>query len=257
MRLIRGIFRLTLSFLAIGFGTIIILLLAPLPLRVRGVRLAAWPVWGLVHFLIALFDVHFTCEEPQKFRQQNGFIFPNHLSYMDVLLLMYIWPVRFVSMAELRSWPFIGWIAIAVDTVFVNRADKESRREARQQLSDNVAHYPSIVLFPEGGISNSGELQPFRYGAFEIAVQGSVSYLPCVFLYDRLDIIGWTDEPLLTALWRLATHSGPIQARLYALRPIHPTPDDDPQQLALETHGAMKAVLDYAGHEDDILKPDI
>ncbi|MCA9932605.1 MAG: 1-acyl-sn-glycerol-3-phosphate acyltransferase [Ardenticatenaceae bacterium] len=257
MRIIRALFRLTLTFLAIGLGTIIILLLAPVPLRVRGVRIAAWPVRGLARFIIPLYDVHLTCEEPEKFRQQTGFIFPNHLSYMDILLLASILPVRFVSKADLRSWPFIGWIAIAIDTVFVDRADKASRLEARQKLANNVSYYPPIVLFPEGGISNSGELQPFRYGAFEIAAQGSVSYLPCVFLYDRLDIIGWTDEPLMTALWRMATHSGPIHARLYALRPVQPTLEDDAQQLALEAHGAMNAVLKYAGREGDVLEPDI
>jgi len=100
-------------------------------------------------------------------------------------------------------------------------------------------------------------LHPFRYGAFEIAVQGGVPFLPCVLLYDPLEIAFWGDESLPAAVWRLATFSGPLKIRLFALKPVHPTPDDDPRQLALETHGAMEAILTYSGHEDQVLKSGI
>lgn len=257
MQTVRGLYRLSVSFLAIALSTLLILALAWVPLRIRGVRLTSWFIVGLARFLAKLYRVNFTCTHPERLQQHSGFIFPNHLSFMDIVLLLTIWPVRFVSMAELRAWPFIGWIATAVDTVFVDRSEKSSRHGVRQRLLEDVAHDPAIVLFPEGGISTSGELQPFRYGAFEIAVQGNVPFIPCVFVYERLDVVGWTDEPLLTALWRISRFGGPLRATLHLLRGVQPVPGDDPKQLALETHGAMSWVLTYAGRENDILKPDI
>ncbi len=252
MEIIRGTFRLLTSFLAIGLSTLLILALAWVPIRVRGARLASWLVVWLARFLALLFNVHFTCTDPEKLQQHRGFIFPNHLSFLDIVLLLTIWPMRFVSMAELRTWPFIGWIAMAVETVFVNRTDKASRSGARKQLSKELTHYPAIVLFPEGSISSTGDLQPFRYGAFEIAVQGSVPFVPCIFVYERWDVVGWTDEPLLAVVWRMCKHSGPLRAKLYVRRSVQPTPGDDPRQLAGETQSVMKEMLAYARREYDV-----
>lgn len=254
--MIRGFFRLGITLLAILLGTLVILALAWLPLRVRSVRLAAWPAHWLARFLVRLYRVHLHCPDAEKLRQHQGFIFPNHLSFFDIVLLMSIWPVRFVSMAELRRWPLIGWIAGAIDTVFVDRADKRSRQEARQQLAKELSLFPPIVIFPEGRISNSGTLQPFRYGAFEIAVQSGAPFLPCVFQYERWDVVKWTDEPLLTVLWRVARFNGSFVAQLKVLRVVRPLPTDDPKELAVETHKGMNAILTYTGRENDMLKPD-
>jgi 1-acyl-sn-glycerol-3-phosphate acyltransferase len=257
MNFLRGIGRITAFAVALALTTFVILSLALVQKRVKGVRLAAWPITYLARFFIRLFNIQVTCAEADKIRQHHGFIFPNHNSLLDIMLLVDIVPTRFLAKAEVKQWPFIGWIGTAVDTVFVNREDKTSREQARQSITA-LDHYPPIIIFPEGGIFEPAEtLHPFRYGAFEIAAQGSVPFIPCVFLYDPLDIAFWGDEPLFTTVWRLATHPGPLHARLFALKVVHPTPDDDPRQLALETHGAMEAILAYSGHEDDVLKSGI
>ncbi|MEZ4641134.1 MAG: lysophospholipid acyltransferase family protein [Chloroflexota bacterium] len=257
MHILRGIWRVLLSFVAVGLVTVVVVMTAWIPVRIQDVRLGAWMVSKLAQFLARLFQVQFECPDAHKIRQHTGLIFPNHLSFFDAVLLMSVCPVRFVSMAELRSWPFIGWIAIAVGTVFVNRDNKASRQVAREQLAHQDSYFPAIVLFPEGHISDTGELMPFRYGAFEVAVSGGLPVMPCVFTYDPLPVVGWTDESLLTALWRVATYGGPIQSRLQVLRVVQPRPDDDAKQLALEMHGAMTAVLRYSGHEDDVLRPEL
>jgi 1-acyl-sn-glycerol-3-phosphate acyltransferase len=257
MSFLRGIGRLTVFALALAFGTLVVLATAWLPVRVRGVRLSAWPTTTLSRFFTRLFNVQFTCEEAEKIRQHQGFIFPNHNSFLDIILLLHIVPMRFLAKAEVRRWPFIGWIATAVDTVYVNRGDRTSRTAARDAIA-NTGHYPPVALFPEGGIFVPADvLHPFRYGAFEIAVQGEIPFMPVVFLYEPLDVVFWGDESLMTAVWRFASYPGPIQARLYTLHVVHPRPDDPPQQLALEAHGAMDAVLTYGGHEDDIIEAGI
>ncbi|MCB9421370.1 MAG: 1-acyl-sn-glycerol-3-phosphate acyltransferase [Ardenticatenaceae bacterium] len=257
MSFMRGIGRITVIAIALMITTVIILSLAWLPKRVKGVRLAAWPITYFARFFIRLFNVHVTCAEAEKIRQHHGFIFPNHNSLLDIILLAAILPTRFLAKAEVKQWPFIGWIATAVDTVFVNRQDKTSREQARQSITA-LDHYPPVVIFPEGGIFEPAEtLHPFRYGAFEIAVQGSVPFIPCVFLYEPLAIAFWGDEPLFTSLWRLASRPGPLFAHLFTLKTVYPSPDDDARQLALEAHGAMEAVLTYSGHEDDVLESGI
>ncbi|GJM42871.1 MAG: 1-acyl-sn-glycerol-3-phosphate acyltransferase [Ardenticatenaceae bacterium] len=251
MRLLRGTFRLTMFFTLLLTTTLLVLITAWLPVRIRGARLSAWFLPTICRLLLRLFNVKFTAHEAERITHLDGFIFPNHLSFLDIVLLESIFPVRFLSKAEIANWPFIGWIARAVDTVFVNREDRSSREEARAVL-ENIHTFPAVALFPEGGIYQPPEeLKPFRYGAFEIAQAGGIPFIPAVFTYEPLDIVFWRDEPLLTAVWRFASRPEPIKARLFLLRTVQPGPDDDPRQLALETHGAMAAIYKYGDNQGD------
>lgn len=258
MRFIRGVLRLIIFFILLLVTTLLVLATAWLPIRIRGTRLSAWLLVPICRLLLPLFKVHFTAPDAHRIPKHDGFIFPNHLSFLDIILLLTIFPVRFLSKAELANWPFIGWIARAVDTVFVNREDKDSREKARESLS-SLRTFPAVALFPEGGIYQPPtELKPFRYGAFEIAQSGGVPFIPAVFIYQPLDIVFWRDEHLLTAVWRFATRPEPVEARLYLLRTVHPRPEDDPKQLALETHGAMAAVYKYGdSHKTDVVQSGI
>ncbi len=253
MSLIRGSIRLTIFFIMLIITTLLVLITALIPVRIRGARLSAWLLPTICRLLLLLFNVQFTVKEPERITKLDGFIFPNHLSFLDIVLLESIFPVRFVSKAEIANWPFLGWIARAVDTVFVKREDKDSREKARTALA-NLNTFPAVVLFPEGGIYQPpDELKPFRYGAFEIAQAGSNPFIPAVISYEPLDIVFWRDEPLLTAVWRFASRPEPIKARLFLLRTVQPTPDDDPRQLALETHGAMSAIYKHSDNRGNDL----
>lgn len=242
MSIIRGTLRFILIFVSLFIVGLIIPLTAWIPITYRRVRLSAWFVPWLVRFFFVVLNVRFHCDEPDRFRQHEGFVFPNHGSYFDILMLMHIMPMRFLSNHKVRRWPIIGWIAIAIGTLFVDRGNKGSRHEARLSLA-NVDRYPPIVLFPEGGIDRSGKLQPFRFGAFEVAAHGSAPYIPTAIFYDQADIIRWGDETIFTAVWRLASRRGPIHAHLIPLPTVHPTPANDPQQLAEAAHAAISAAL--------------
>ena len=258
MRLIRGTLRIFIFLIMLLLTTLLVLGTAWLPVRVKGVRLSAWLLVPICRLLLPLFNVKFTVPEAHRIRQHNGFIFPNHLSFLDIILLLTIFPVRFLSKAEIANWPFIGWIARAVDTVFVQREDQASRDKARDSLAQ-IRTFPAVTIFPEGGIFQPpDELKPFRFGAFEIAQAGGSPFIPAVFIYEPLEIVFWRDEHLLTAVWRFATRPEPIKAQLHLLRTVHPQPDDNPRQLALETHGAIAAVYKYGnGDAEDVVQSGI
>ncbi|MCA9937577.1 MAG: 1-acyl-sn-glycerol-3-phosphate acyltransferase [Anaerolineales bacterium] len=241
---IRAIFRIATTSLALALGTFIILLTGWIPVRVRRIRFAAWNMRWMARAFLRIFDVRLEPPPPETFTEHEGFIFPNHLSYVDIVLLVSIMPMRFLAKESVRTWPFIGWMARAVGTVFVNRGDKASRHQAREQLA-HVERYPPIVVFPEGRIGPGGVLLPFRHGAFEIAAQNSTPFLPCAIIYDREALVQWGDETLWAAVWRLAGRSGPVQARLMPLPVVHPTPEANTQQLALQTHEAIARALAY------------
>jgi 1-acyl-sn-glycerol-3-phosphate acyltransferase len=243
LRAALGVFRLTIAFAAVVMVTALILAAALLPVTRRGVRLSAWFTTWASQLAIILFNVRYRALDPDQVWSHSGFIFANHISYFDILMLQAILPLRYLSKAEVRAWPFIGWVAVAIGTVFVDRSSKASRGQARQQLVQ-AGRFPPIVLYPEGGIGPANSLQSFRYGAFEIAIEHGIPYLLCAIHYSRPDIIVWgDDENLMDCLWRLACFPGPIEASVVPLQRVVPQLGDDPKALAVQAHHTIAAAL--------------
>jgi len=242
--MIRALARMGLIALVFIIGTPLILLSSWLPLRPRQAKIGNWIVVVGARIILWALDIRLSIHNADRLKRHHGFIFPNHHSALDVIILAALIPIRFLSKAEIRSVPFIGWIAVAIDTVFVQREEKESRVEARNILLD-TPRYPPIALFPEGAILvNSELLNPFRYGAFEIAQQSQTPYIPCVLRYEQRNLVHWGDESMVANVWRIAKRpDGRLTVEVVLLHVVHPRQDDEPHLLALETHGAMLAVL--------------
>ncbi len=112
----------------------------------------------------------------------------NHISWFDVLLVAgYLpGPYRFVAKKELAKVPFFGpaWRAcghIAIDRKDINQA-KGALAVARKRLREDR---PTVILFPEGTRSSTGELRRFKKGAFVLAIQSGIEVVPAAILGTR------------------------------------------------------------------------
>ena len=250
-----GLLKMATIATVIGLGTPVLLISSLLPFKYRRAPVSAWIATHMCRIFIFVFNIDFECRERARFQAHDGFIFPNHDSYMDIILTLSVLPIRFLAAAEVRKMPFIGRMADAMGTVWVDRGDQDSRDKAREMLA-GLKTYPPVILFPEGGIDGISDLSPFRYGAFEIVVENETAFLPAALIYPDFQVFAWKDESIMKAVWRLARQTTPTPARLVALRTVQPTKDDDPRELALETHGAIRAALiAYGGHAEDIITP--
>lgn len=249
MKWIRGYYRLCLAALALGLGGTIIVLTAWIPAAIKGFRWSFWVLVLLARSLLFILNVKVTCPDRATFRAHSGFVFPNHVSYLDILVLLSVSPVRFVAKDEVRSWLVVGWIAKAIGCVFVKREDKKSRAEARATLA-SVETFPPVALFPEGKRGPGDSLLPFRYGAFEIAVQGHAAFLPCLITYVPLEVAIWRrGENFIRALWRLATFAGPVRSKLSTLQPVIPDVNGDPAQISVDTCAMMQSAFENQSRE--------
>lgn len=243
MSFIRGYYRLSLSALILTICAIFIVLTSYLPITIRKVPLPLRIAQGMVRLILWILNVRVQCDEPQKLRGFDGFFFPNHVSYLEVLAIFGIMPTRFLAKAEIRGWPVVGAIAAAIGCVFVQRGDKESRREARLALTE-VHTFPPITIFPEGKRGPGAALLPFRYGAFEIVTQGNFAFLPIAASFNNLEVAIWhRGENIIKALWRLASQPERIVVRIAPQEAQHPTPADDPVVLAERVQQELTAVL--------------
>ena len=243
MSFIRGYYRLSLCALILTICAIFIVLTSYLPITIRKVPLPLRIAQGMVRLILWVLNVRVQCDEPEKLRGFDGFFFPNHVSYLEVLAIFGIMPTRFLAKAEIRGWPVVGAIAAAIGCVFVQRGDKESRREARLALTE-VDTFPPISIFPEGKRGPGNALLPFRYGAFEIVTQGNFAFLPIAASFNNLDVAIWhRGENIIKALWRLASQPERIVVQIAPQEVQHPTSDDDPVTLAEAVQQELTAVL--------------
>ncbi|MEJ2747546.1 MAG: lysophospholipid acyltransferase family protein [Anaerolineae bacterium] len=238
-----GYYRLSLCGLTIGFGGTLLIISSWLPLTIKGYHISMWLLLGIVRTLLFILNVRVDCPDPDRLRQHHGFIFPNHMTYLDVLALVSVAPLRFLAKDEVRSMPVIGQVAKSIGCVFVKRDDKSSRAEARNRLA-KVETFPPVVLFPEGKRNPGDHLLPFRYGAFEIVIRGQTPFLTCAIEYDQPEVAIWhRGESIIKAALRLAAHDKQIKAQLTPIAVVTPQPNDDPVQMSLAAHEAMTAVL--------------
>jgi len=246
MQKILGLFRLLLALIVLIVGVLLVLLACLWPWRVQQCRLAAWVTVWIVRSFNRIFAIQVICPDAAKLRRHQGLIFPNHLSYLDIITLLSLRPMRFLSMAAVRNYPLIGWIAQAIGTVFVVREDENSRHQAREAIVASFAQEPDppIVLFPEGKLGLGNQLLPFRHGAFELAVEHGIAFLPCVLRYTPLEVATWQHGGLWVSVWRLAQFSGSLQIEVIPLTVVQPGAEDDPVQLATMTQQAMEQAFE-------------
>ncbi len=116
----------------------------------------------------------------------------NHTSYMDTPVIFASLPFQFRILAKKELWPiaFIGW--------YLNRSgqipiDVENPRATLSSLNVGVralrAGMP-LFVFPEGGRTLDGALQPFLSGAAYLAIRAQVPLVPIALegVYDLLPI---------------------------------------------------------------------
>src|SRR6201996_5308463 len=116
----------------------------------------------------------------------------NHTSFMDTPLVFSSLPFQFRILAKqsLWKWPFIGWhlnrsgqIPVDEDT---NSSAIAGLNRAIRVLKDGMP----LFIFPEGGRTKDGQMQPFMKGPAYIAIRGRVPLIPMALIgtYELLPI---------------------------------------------------------------------
>lgn len=97
-----------------------------------------------------------------------------------------LWPVMqkctVVAKRELFfAWPF-GLAAWLCGLIFINRMQSEHARDSLHKASDSIKSKKiKLWIFPEGTRRNTGQLHPFKKGAFHVAIDAQIPILPVVF----------------------------------------------------------------------------
>jgi lysophosphatidate acyltransferase len=97
-----------------------------------------------------------------------------------------IWPVMdkctVVAKKELfYAWPF-GIAAWLCGLIFIPRMNSDRARALMNQAAENIKKDKiKLWVFPEGTRRNTGQIHPFKKGAFHLALSSQLPILPVVF----------------------------------------------------------------------------
>ncbi len=164
-----GLFWLLRGPLHLSAG-VVFLLAAGLTLPVLGYSLArlAGPVISLMVSAVVRRVYRLRVEGLERLGPAGGaLLVPNHVSWIDAVLLMVVSPrpIRMVAYADYVEGGLKGWLARQFGAIPI-KAGSGSKSIARSILAVRQALEAGelVCVFPEGGITRDGQLQPFQPG---------------------------------------------------------------------------------------------
>ena len=143
-------------------------------------------LWAKINTKAALIGVQTTGKEHIK-QGQSYVIVANHQSLLDIYLLYgYLGiDVKWVMKQELRAVPVLGLACEMMGHVIVDRSNTASALASMERARERIKDGMSVIFFAEGTRSRSGELKPFKKGAFRMAQELNLPILPITIQNTR------------------------------------------------------------------------
>jgi 1-acyl-sn-glycerol-3-phosphate acyltransferase len=180
IRLLHGLHSIFL----IGWVVSITALMSTLVILFRPfhVGISRWVGRAWAFLLLAAAGIRLRIRGAKKLDKSRNYIFmSNHLSAADIIILYTAIPfaVGYLAKKELFRIPLLGWAMRCAGHIPVDRGNP---REARKSIDEAIEVIRrgelSLIIFPEGTRSITGEMKSFKLGGFSLAISSGVDIVP-------------------------------------------------------------------------------
>jgi 1-acyl-sn-glycerol-3-phosphate acyltransferase len=113
----------------------------------------------------------------------GALVVANHVSWIDVLALQAVAPVRMLAKREVRSWPLLGGLAERTGAVFVDRSGLRALPATVAATAAALRAADTVGVFPEGTTWCGGAAGPFRRAAFQAAIDAGAPVRPVAVVF--------------------------------------------------------------------------
>ncbi|MDO9184894.1 MAG: lysophospholipid acyltransferase family protein [Bacteroidia bacterium] len=172
-------------------------------------------IWARLNSYLTPISIKVTGKEHIQ-KNTSYIIVLNHQSYYDIFLI-YGWlgiDIKWVMKQELRKIPGFGICCEMIGHIFIDRSNTQVAIESMNKVKQKLVNGTSVVIFPEGTRSKTGELAPFKRGAFRLAMDLGLPILP-ITLIGTKDILPSDSFNLLPGKAQMIIHE-PIFVTKYA-----------------------------------------
>ncbi len=175
--------------------------------RLTNVYTPRWAQSSLDAFGI---PVRATGPKPPK----GALLVPNHITYLDIIVLASQVPCLFLSKAEIAGWPLIGGLLRNSSHLFFSREDRGALRAVIDAVRAKLERGERVCVFLEGTTNGDGIL-PFRSSFLAAAIAADAPVVPVGIRYEtpprvdfEEDIAYWKDHVFGPHAWRLLGLNG-------------------------------------------------
>lgn len=139
----------------------------------------------------------------------------NHVSWLDIAAVHAVVPrARFVSKADVLSWPLLGWLIKGAGTLFIERERKRDALRVLHQVAEALKAGDAVAVFPEGTTGDGPNLLPFHANLMQAAISTGTPLQAVALRYSDPDhrfseaaqFLGETT--LLQSVWRMLSAQG-------------------------------------------------
>lgn len=183
-----------------------------------------------------------------QFRTGAQLVVANHISWLDILAIHAVYPqARFVSKADVQSWPVLGRLVDAGGTLYIQREKRRDAMRVVHQMADALAAGEVVAVFPEGTTADGLALLPFHANLLQAAISTEVPIQPVALRYSdarhpisqAAQFVGETT--LAQSLWKVASAER-LVVRVRVLTAVS-TSHADRRALALHLQQLIEAAL--------------
>lgn len=156
------------------------LLLAPLPLSIRGRYLIGWN-FCVVTWLRWICGINYRIHGLENLPRESGYVvLANHQSQWETFFLQWrLFPIVFVLKRELLRVPFFGWGLRLMSPIAIDRGNpKQAIRDTMAQGQQRLENKLSVLIFPEGTRTAPDQVRPYARGGANLAIAAKVPVVP-------------------------------------------------------------------------------
>ncbi|HYQ65695.1 lysophospholipid acyltransferase family protein [Actinophytocola sp.] len=188
--------------------------------------------------------VHGTIPGPGR----GALVVNNHTSWLDIVAVNAVRPMRAVAKLDIASWPVLGWLVSAAGSIYVDRANIRSLSGTVTTLADSLRAGSMVNVTPEGTTWCGLTHGRFRPALFQAAIDGGVPVLPVALRFRLRDGARTTapafigDETIVDSVRRTAALRG-LVLEVHVRDEIAPGRAGDRRELATLAERAVDDVL--------------
>lgn len=163
----------------------------------------------------------------------------NHISWVDIFVINALAPSSFVSKAEVRNWPIIGWLAARNGTIFLRRGSRGHAKIINDETAALLDAGRNVAIFPEGTTTDGSHVLNFHAALLQPAIAAGHAVQPVALSYHAPDgsfsrAAAYDGDLSLGQCIASIIAEREIIARVQAATPLATGPHTDRRSLARE-----------------------
>jgi lyso-ornithine lipid O-acyltransferase len=157
-----------------------------------------------------------------KHLPERFILIANHPAAFEDIGIPALFEVVSLAKLQVQDWLIVGRISKAAGTLYVDRDDPASRRQAIDAMVDAIKAGKNIALYPEGGCKGRRLYREFQSGAFEASIRTGVPIVPLFLHYEAQDDFEWQDPYTLPHKIHHMMNTVNNRANYYVFDPLDP-----------------------------------